>query len=48
MMDHNHSTHPGHTVKRVNAPQSVGVDAASGIAEDSGFCCPIDQSFEIF
>ena len=37
MMDHNHSAHPRHAVKRVNAPQSIGVDAASGVAKDSGF-----------
>lgn len=37
-MDHNHSPHPSHAVKRVNAPQSVGGDAASGVAQDSGFC----------
>ena len=41
MMDHNHGPHPRHAVKRVDAPQSVGVDAASGVAKDSGFCGPI-------
>ena len=44
MMDHNHSPHPGHTVERVNAPQSVGVDAAAGVAQDGGFCGPVGLS----
>ena len=38
MMDHNHRPHPGHAVERVDAPQSVGGDAASGVAQDGGFC----------
>ena len=48
MMDHNHSPHPRHTVKRINAPQSVCVDAASGVAKNSGFCSPIDRSSQSF
>ena len=44
MMDHNHSAHPRHAIKRVNAPQSIGVDAASGVAKDSGFCGRSGQS----
>ena len=37
-MHHNHSPHPRHTVQRINAPQSVRVDAPAGVAEDGGFC----------
>lgn len=38
MMHHNHCTHARKGVKYDNAPQGIGIDAPSGVANDGGFC----------
>ena len=38
MMNHNHRAHTHKAVKHDHAPQSVSRGAASGVADDGGFC----------
>lgn len=38
MMHHNHRTNAHEAVKHDQAPQGIGGGAASGIADDGGFC----------
>lgn len=38
MVDYDHGTDTRNGVETVDAPQSSGIDAAAGVADDGGFC----------